>query len=297
MGINNVKRILALTNKLNIQIMLEYQKYRVAPGGGFRLASVDPSENQGLDEATCRRLLKENRKRIAKLQERLYAEGKHSVLLVLQAMDAGGKDSTIKAVTKGVNPQGCRVASFKAPSKEELAHDFLWRVHAKAPRKGYIRIFNRSHYEDVLIVRVHGWATPEQTEQRYGHINDFERLLHDHHTHIAKVMLHISPAYQLEQFRERLEDPGKQWKFNPGDLEERKLWPAYMDAFETALNRCSPDHAPWYVVPAEHKWFRCLTVSQILLDLLERINPQYPAPDYDAAVYTPESLADHVLEV
>ncbi len=295
MGINTVKHILSSTFKLYIQLMIDCQKYRVTPGGGFQLASIDSGENQGLDKKTCKRLLKKNRERIATLQERLYAERKQSVLLVLQAMDAGGKDSTIEAVTEGINPQGCRVASFKAPSKEELSHDFLWRVHDKAPRKGMIRIFNRSHYEDVLIVRVHGWAKPEQTEQRYSHINDFERLLHDHNTHIAKVMLHISPEYQLEQFRERLEDPGKWWKFNPGDLDERKLWDKYMESFEIALNRCSTDYAPWYVVPSEHKWFRCLVVSQILLDLLERIDPQFPKPDFDPTVHTPESLADHVI--
>ena len=179
---------------------------------------------------------------------------------------------------------------WTAPSKEELQHDFLWRIHAKAPRKGMIRIFNRSHYEDVLIVRVHGWAPVDLLEKRYKHINDFERTLRDHGTHIVKVMLHISSEYQLERLRQRLERPDKWWKFNPADLDERQRWDDYMVAFEIALNRCSTEHAPWYVVPAEHKWFRTLVVAKILRNVLREIDPQYPKPDWDPVEWTPDKL-------
>ena len=270
--------------------MLDLNRYRIKQGQPLNLSAVDTADVQGMDKRAARDQLDDNRERIAELQEQLYAEGKQSVLLVLQAMDAGGKDSTIQEVTEGINPQGCIVTPFKAPSKEELSHDFLWRVHQEAPRKGQIVIFNRSHYEDVLIVRVHGWAPPELIEKRYHHINDFERLLHDHGTRVVKVMLHISKEYQLERFRNRLNRPDKWWKFNPGDLKERALWPKYMDSFEQALTRCSTDYAPWYVVPAEKKWFRCLVVSQILRNVLEEIDPQYPDPDFDPKEYPPESL-------
>ncbi len=274
-------------------LRIDYDRYRVRPGKPFRLSTIDPADTQGLDDkAAALKQLKRNRKRIAALQERLYAESKQSVLVVLQAMDAGGKDSTIQAVTRGVNPQGCTVACFKVPSAEEQSHDFLWRIHQHAPARGKITIFNRSHYEDVLVVRVLGLAPPELIEKRYHHINDFEQLLHDHGTRIIKVMLHISPGYQLEQFQERLEDPTKWWKFSPGDLDKREHWDAYMEAFEGALRRCSTKTAPWHVVPAEHKWFRTLVVSQLLLDALEEMNPQYPEPDFDPEVYTPERIKD-----
>lgn len=270
---------------------LNLEPYRVKPGESFSLSRIDPSDTQnhpGKEEAKAQR--KANIERIADLQERLYAESEQSVLLVLQAMDAGGKDSTIEAVTRGVNPQGCTVSSFKGPSKKELAHDFLWRVHAEVPEQGHITIFNRSHYEDVLIVRVNGWAPPELIEKRYGHINDFERLLTDHGTHIVKVMLHISKDYQLSRFRRRLERPDKWWKFNPDDMKTRAKWDAYMEAFEMALSRCSTEYAPWYVIPAEHKWFRTLAVSQLLRETLERIDPQYPPPEFDPEEWTLERL-------
>lgn len=275
------------------ELRIDLDRYRVRPGKPFQLASISPSDTQGLeDKAAAQKQLKRNRKRIAELQERLYAESKQALLLVLQAMDAGGKDSTIQAVTRGVNPQGCTVACFKVPSAEERSHDFLWRIHDHAPEKGKITIFNRSHYEDVLVVRVMGLAPSELVEKRYEHINAFEQLLHDHGTRILKVMLHISPAYQLEQFQERLEDPTKWWKFSPDDLEKRKDWQAYMDAFEVALNRCSTKPAPWHVVPAERKWFRTLAVSQLLRDTLEEMNPQYPEPGFDPEMYSPESIKD-----
>lgn len=267
---------------------LDLNRYLVE--GDFKLASVNPGDTQDWNKREAKDLFRANKEAIIELQERLYAEGKHSVLFVFQAMDAGGKDSTIRELCSGINPQGCRVSSFKAPSKEELAHDFLWRIHSRTPEKGMIRIYNRSHYEDVLIVRVRGWAPPELIEKRYGHINDFERLLHDHGTRVVKIMLHISPEYQLEQFRDRLTQPRKWWKFNPADVEERQRWGAYMEAFEVALNRCSPDHAPWYVVPSERKWFRLLVVSQLMRNVLEDINPRYPEPEFDPNEWTPEHL-------
>lgn len=272
------------------RISLDLNLYRVKPGSDFRLASIDTSDVQGIDKDDAKRVFEENQERIDELQERLYAESESAVLLVIQAMDAGGKDSTIRAVATGINPQGCRVVSFKVPSKIEMAHDFLWRVHDKAPRKGSITIFNRSHYEDLLVVRVHGYAPMDAIEKRYDHINDFERMLSDHGTRVVKVMLHISPEYQMSRFRSRLERPDKWWKFNPNDLKERALWDDYMESFELALSRCSTDHAPWYVIPAEHKWFRVLVVSQILRDILEDIDPQYPEPDFDPKEYRPEDM-------
>ena len=270
---------------------IDLNRYRVSPDSEFALTSIAPDDSQGLeDKDAAKAALKANRKQMAELQEKLYAEGKQALLLVLQAMDTGGKDSTIRHVTEGLNPQGCSVASFKAPTDLELAHDFLWRVHQQAPPKGHIRIFNRSHYEDVLIVKVHGWAPPEVIEQRYAHINAFERLLSDAGTRIIKVMLYISKDYQLERLRRRLRRPDKHWKFNPGDLDERAHWDAYMAAYEAALRRCSTQHAPWYVVPAERRWFRDLVVSSLLLNALETMDPQYPAPTFDPADYPPESI-------
>lgn len=266
-------------------------QYRVVPGNDFRLSDfstdhVDPAISR--DEADDSH--KENRKLMAELQERLYAEDKQALLLVLQAMDTGGKDSTIRSVMKGVNPQGCRIYGFKAPSKRELSYDYLWRVHQRVPSKGHIGIFNRSHYEDVLIVKVHQWVSPKVIEQRYRQINDFERLLDETGTKVVKVMLHISKDYQLERLRRRLRKPDKNWKFNPGDLEERKLWDSYMDAFEVALNKCSTDAAPWYVIPAENRWYRNYLISSLLVETLEEMNPQFPEPDYDPSKYPPESL-------
>ncbi len=276
------------------KLEFDYTKYRVPTDGAFSLADFSTDDTQGLDEERdeddAKDLLDDNQKRLDDLQERLFAEGEQSLLLVLQAMDTAGKDSTIRKVMGDVNPQGCQVTSFKAPSKEELAHDFLWRIHDHAPPKGMIGIFNRSHYEDVLIVRVHGWASPEVIEQRYGHIKAFEKLLADHGTRIIKVMLNVSKDYQRERLRRRLQRPDKHWKFNPGDLKERALWDDYMAAYEIALQRCSTDYAPWYVIPAENRWFRDLIISQLLVDTLEAMNPQFPEPDFDPADYPPESI-------
>ena len=276
------------------KLSFDYTKYRVPTDGAFSLSSIDPGDTQGLDEKKHKKeakaLLNENQERLDELQERLYAESKQSVLLVLQAMDTAGKDSTIRKVVGDVNPQGCLVTSFKAPSQEELAHDFLWRVHEHAPPKGYIGIFNRSHYEDVLIVRVHGWAPPDLIEKRYEHINAFEKMLADHGTHFVKVMLYISKKYQLKRLRRRLRRPDKHWKFNPGDLKERERWDDYMDAYEIVLRRCSTPYAPWYVVPAEQRWFRDLVISQLLVDTLEAMDSQFPEPSFNPADYPPESL-------
>jgi PPK2 family polyphosphate:nucleotide phosphotransferase len=218
---------------------------------------------------------------LAALQERLYAESAQTLLVVLQAMDAGGKDGTIKHVFRGVNPQGVRVTSFKQPTPEELAHDFLWRVHANVPRHGFIGIFNRSHYEDVLIARVHDLVPESVWRRRYRHINHFESLLHDAGVRVVKLFLHISREEQAERLLARLDDPTKRWKFNPGDLAERARWDEYAAAYEEALQRTSTEHAPWYVVPADRKWFRNWAVSRIVIETLEAMDPRYPEPAED----------------
>ena len=275
-------------------LSVDLDRYRIAPGSGADLASRDPRDTQGLDgddaKEAAREQEKKNLDQMVELQERLYAESRQSVLFVLQAMDTAGKDSSIREVTKGLNPQGCRVTSFKAPSSEERAHDFLWRIHDHAPKQGMIAVFNRSHYEDVLIARVKQLAPPDLIEARYDHINAFEKLLADHGTRVVKVMLHVSKDYQLERLKKRLERPEKHWKFNPDDLTERARWDDYMGAYEVAIERCSTDHAPWYVVPAERRWFRDLVLTQLLRETLEAMDPQFPAPTFDPADYRPDSL-------
>jgi PPK2 family polyphosphate:nucleotide phosphotransferase len=226
--------------------------------------------------------LKRNAKRLQELQEVLWAEGKHSLLIVLQAMDAGGKDGTIKHVMRGVNPQGCQVTSFKVPTKEELDHDFLWRIHKATPRRGYIGIFNRSHYEDVLVVRVHDLVPETVWRPRYEQINQFEKLLADTGTTILKFFLYISKEEQKERFEARLRDPAKNWKFSIKDVEERSFWGDYMAAFEEVLSRCSTPWAPWFVVPANRKWYRNLIVSQLIVEALEKLDMHYPPPLPDA---------------
>ncbi len=270
---------------------VDVYRFKVPAGASFSLSSIEPADNGGIaDKRSARKQFRKVRDEIVVMQEKLYAEGTRAVLLILQAMDTAGKDSTIRSVTSGINPQGCRVYSFKVPSANELAHDFLWRVHAQVPRKGHIGIFNRSHYEDVLVVRVKKLAPSSVIEKRYDHINEFERLLHDHGTRVVKVMLHISKEYQLGRLRRRLIRPDKQWKFNPGDLKERARWDDYMDAYEIMLNRCSTDYAPWYVVPAEKRWFRNLVIGSLLLRTLRQMDPQIPDLDYNPADYPPDSL-------
>ena len=209
----------------------------------------------------------------------MWAEDKHKVLLVLQATDTGGKDGTIRHVFDGVNPQGVRVASFKKPTDNELAHDYLWRVHKHAPSTGEMVIFNRSHYEDVLVVRVHGWISEEKVQQRFHHIREFERLLSDEGTPIAKFYLHISKEEQKQRLQSRLDEPEKNWKFATSDLDERKLWDDYQKAFADTLSQTSTDYAPWYVIPADRKWFRNLLISRIVVDNLEGLDMAYPSTE------------------
>ncbi|MGQ9554896.1 MAG: polyphosphate kinase 2 family protein [Anaerolineae bacterium] len=218
---------------------------------------------------------------LVRLQELLYAEHKHSILIVLQAMDTAGKDGTIRHVMSGVNPQGCSVTAFKAPTPEELDHDYLWRVHKAVPPKGMIGIFNRSYYEDVLIVRVHKLVPEKVWRQRYEQINRFEEYLADNGTTILKFYLHISKEEQKKRLQERLDDPRKRWKFALGDLAERKLWPDYMQAYEDMLNRTSTDWAPWYLVPANNKWYRNLVVARTIVQTLRKLDMRYPEPKED----------------
>jgi PPK2 family polyphosphate:nucleotide phosphotransferase len=257
--------------------------FLIPPGAQVNLADHDPGytgDFASKSEAKAKR--KRNTERLQELQEVMWAEGKHALLIVLQAMDAGGKDGTIKHVMSGVNPQGCRVTSFKVPSKEELAHDYLWRIHKATPRRGYIGIFNRSHYEDVLVVRVHNLVLEDVWRQRYEQINHFEKLLADTGTTILKFFLYISKDEQKERFEARLGDPRKNWKFSMGDVEERGRWDDYVSAFEDALSRCSTPWAPWYVVPSNRKWYRNLVVSEVIIDTLEKLDMRYPPPLADA---------------
>jgi PPK2 family polyphosphate:nucleotide phosphotransferase len=259
------------------------QQFLVPPNTQVNLSDFDPDYSGGYtSKGETKAELKRNGKRLQELQEVLWAEGKHSLLIVLQAMDAGGKDGTIKHVMRGVNPQGCQVTSFKVPTEEELDHDYLWRVHKATPRRGYIGIFNRSHYEDVLVVRVHNLVPEEVWRQRYEQINHFERLLADTGTTILKFFINISKEEQKERFEARLQDPRKNWKFSMGDVKERGYWDDYMRAFEEALSRCSTPWAPWYVIPANHKWYRNLVVSQIIIETLEKLDMRFPPPLSDA---------------
>lgn len=255
--------------------------YRVEPGSKIDLNLVPTSEDGGMSKREGIGRFRRQVKRLCRLQERMYAEGKHSLLVVLQAMDCAGKDSTIRAVFGPINPQGCNTVNFKAPSELERRHDFLWRVHPHAPPCGGMTLFNRSHYEDVLIVRVKGLAPEELWRKRYEHINAFERLLHDEGTTIVKFFLHISKEYQKQRLQRRLDRPDKHWKFNPADLPERERWDDYMRAYEDALSLCSTDAAPWYVIPAETRWYRDLLITRILVRTLKSLNMEYPKPEFD----------------
>jgi PPK2 family polyphosphate:nucleotide phosphotransferase len=259
-------------------------RWRIPPGEAPDLAARDPRDTTGApgDEDETRRTYEKLADDLFGLQDRLYAESAQSLLVVLQAMDAGGKDGTIKHVFRGINPQGVHVTSFKAPSADELAHDFLWRVHKVTPARGVIGIFNRSHYEDVLVARVHELVDEPVWRARYEHINAFEALLAgDSRTRVVKVHLQISREEQAERLRKRLERPDKRWKFKRDDLDERARWDDYMAAYEDALAATSTEHAPWYVVPSDHKWFRNWAVSRIVIEELEDMDPRYPAPAED----------------
>jgi PPK2 family polyphosphate:nucleotide phosphotransferase len=261
-----------------------YDRLIVKPGEKFSLADIDPSgtpDCDSKDEAAPR--FDKHIDRLSVLQYLLYAEDKRAVLVVLQGIDAGGKDGTIRKVMSGLNPQGVSVTSFKAPAGEEKEHDYLWRVHKAVPRYGQIGIFNRSHYEDVLIVRVHNLVPKEVWSKRYDHINHFEEMLADSGVTILKFFLYISKDEQKERFEERLTDPSKNWKFNIADVGERKYWDEYIEAYETAIERTSKPHAPWFVIPANRKWYRNLAVAEILTQTLESLNMQYPQPIADLA--------------
>jgi PPK2 family polyphosphate:nucleotide phosphotransferase len=248
----------------------------------FRIANFDTRQKTGFeDRKKAEKGTAQDIAEIDRMQDRLFAEAKRALLVVLQAMDAGGKDGTIRRVFGPVDPLGVHTVSFKRPTADELARDFLWRVHKEAPRKGEIGIFNRSHYEDVLVARVRQLAPPETIEQRYEHINAFERLLADSGVTIVKLFLCVSKEEQRERLQERVDIPEKRWKFNPGDLEERKLWSDYMAAYEMAVNRCAKPWAPWYVIPADRNWYRHALVAHILRQTLQDMNPQYPVPDVD----------------
>lgn len=261
--------------------MSQPEKHKVEPATRVKLSDWPTDDDGGWSKSDAEREFDRLSERLTGLQELLYAQGTHALLVVLQAMDAGGKDSTIRHVFGPLNPQGCRVTSFKAPTSEELRHDFLWRVHANVPRLGSIGVFNRSHYEDVLIVRVKNLVPQKRWEARYDHINAFERLLHDEGTTIVKLFLHISKDYQKKRLQRRLDKPSKHWKFTPSDLPERARWDSYQTAFEAAMSRCSTKHAPWYIIPAEKRWFRNLLVAQILVDTLESLDMKYPEPTFD----------------
>jgi PPK2 family polyphosphate:nucleotide phosphotransferase len=259
------------------------KRYLVEAGRKISLAGLDPGETgdfKGGKEEGLKTLQKLNQK-LEELQELLFAENRHKILVVLQAMDTGGKDGVIRRVFDGVNPQGVKVASFKAPTPEELARDFLWRAHKVVPGKGEMVIFNRSHYEDVLVVRVRGLAPQAVWKKRYEQINEFERILSDNGTTILKFFLHIDRDEQKERLQARLDDPAKHWKFNIGDLEERKLWDEYMKAYEDVLNKTSTAYAPWYVVPANRKWYRDLVICTTLVETLKGLDMQYPKPKDD----------------
>ncbi len=241
---------------------------RVAPGEPIRLAEIDPADAAGLDKETGKALLGRLDDELGELQDLLYAAAEHSVLLVLQGLDTSGKDGTIKRVLRGVNPVGCRIVSFKVPTATELAHDFLWRVHARAPERGQLGVFNRSHYEDVLVARIHGRVPEPVWRRRYEHINAFERLLADNGTIILKCFLYISKAEQEERLLARERDVTKAWKLSAQDWVERRSWDEYTAAYEDALRHCSTEVAPWHVIPADRKWFRNLAVAQLLVETL-----------------------------
>jgi PPK2 family polyphosphate:nucleotide phosphotransferase len=265
------------------------QPLRVPPGEKVRLSDFDAGYTGEIkNKQEAKKNLAENLAALADFSYRLYAENRRALLLVLQGMDTSGKDGTIRHVMRGFNPQNCRVTPFKQPSVEELAHDFLWRVVCSTPRKGSIGIFNRSHYEDVLVVRVHELVPKEEWETRYERINQFEKMLVAGGTTIVKVFLHISKDEQRRRLQARLDDPKKRWKFSRGDLAERRYWDDYQKAYEVAITRCNTEHAPWHIVPANHKWHRNLVISQLLRATLEKMGPQYPPAE--------EGLDDVVVE-
>ncbi len=258
------------------------ERLLVRPGSKVDLLKSDPAWTPGFKERDeAEDALEKNIRRLSKYQYLLYAEGRRALLVILQGMDAAGKDGTIRHVMSGVNPQSCRVTSFKTPTSAELAHDFLWRIHQAVPGRGEIGIFNRSHYEDVLIVRVADLAPKAVWSKRYEQINAFERILADNDVTVLKFFLHVSRDEQKRRLVERLRDPKKNWKVNPADFRERRRWDDYMAAYRDALEKCSSDAAPWFVIPADHKWFRNLAVSQIIVETMRSMKMRFPKPAFD----------------
>jgi PPK2 family polyphosphate:nucleotide phosphotransferase len=255
------------------------ERFKVAPGSKVKLKKMDPDFTDGhKSHKSAAKVIAHDQEKLRELQDLLFAEHGHSLLICLQAMDTGGKDGVINHVLGAMNPQGCRVAAFKQPSAEEAAHDFLWRAHKAAPARGEVVIFNRSHYEDVLIVRVHNLVPKAVWSRRYDEINGFESDLAANGTQILKFFLHISKEEQLKRFKERLDDPSKHWKISEADYKERECWDDYVAAYEEALCRCSTKCAPWFVIPANHKWFRDLAIARIVVEHLESLKMQYPKP-------------------
>jgi PPK2 family polyphosphate:nucleotide phosphotransferase len=259
--------------------MVKKQVLTPKPGKHIKLADFDPDYHGDWIKQTAKEAETDLEARMDVLQEKLYAQGKYALLVVLQAMDAGGKDGAMKKVFKGVNPQGFKIANFKAPTPLELAHDFLWRVHQQVPPKGYIGIFNRSHYEDVLVVRVNNIVPEDVWRARYDHINNFEKMLSDNGVKILKFFLHISKEEQKERFQARLDDPQKHWKFSLGDLPVREKWEDYMQAYSDAISSCNTDYAPWHIVPANKKWYRDYIITKTIVDTLESMPLKYPDPE------------------
>jgi PPK2 family polyphosphate:nucleotide phosphotransferase len=268
------------------------KRYRITDGARFKLADFDADDHERVDKESAKALLTKSAERLGELQERLYAEHQWAVLVVLQGLDAAGKDGAIEHVMSGVNPQGCEVHPFKAPSQLELDHDFLWRAAVVLPRRGHIGIFNRSYYEEVLVTRVHKemldreglppkLVTKAIWKERYEDINSFERYLARNGTAILKFFLNVSKKEQQKRLLQRIDDPAKQWKFNAGDIAERKLWDQYMTAYEDMICATATEHTPWYVVPADHKWFTRLVIASVIIERIEAIDPEFPTLSED----------------
>ncbi|MBV8356989.1 MAG: polyphosphate kinase 2 family protein [Deltaproteobacteria bacterium] len=262
---------------------MDYRKrFVVEPGASIQLSKIDPAfKDTHESQDSAKQEIDKHLERMAKLQYLLYADGNRSLLVILQALDAGGKDGVVRHVFSAMNPQGTSVFGFKQPSSLEASHDFLWRAHLRAPGKGEVVIFNRSHYEDVLVVRVHKLVSKSVWSKRYELINDFEKMLVENGSQILKFYLHISPEEQLERFKQRLDDPQRHWKISEADYSERELWPDYIEAFEEAMEKTSTNHALWYVIPSNHKWFRNLAISEIVADTLEDMDLKLPPTKVD----------------
>jgi PPK2 family polyphosphate:nucleotide phosphotransferase len=259
---------------------------KTRPGHKIRLSKIDPDDTGGRSKKEACSRLAELREAVSLLQEKLFAEHERSLLILFQAMDTGGKDGALKALCSGLDPSGLEIASFKAPTQAELDHDFLWRAHKVTPNKGMIGIWNRSHYEDVLVVRVHKLVPKKVWKGRYNQINAFEKILSENGTTIVKIMLHISRDEQKKRLQARIENPKKRWKFLPADLEERRFWDDYQEAYGDAINCCTTDCAPWYVVPANHKWARDFAIVEVVLRALQKMKPRYPKIRFDPATTT-----------